>query len=246
MVDASLDPVIKVGCCGFPLARRRYFEAFKLVEVQQTFYQPPQAATVARWRAEAPPDFEFVVKAWQLITHPATSPTYRRLKIVLDAGKGDRYGFFRPTDEVLAAWEATLETARLLGARLVLLQSPASFRPTEENVTNLHRFVGSINRHGVTLVWEPRGAWPEDLIVTLCQEMDLVPCVDPFKQRPLAGSIRYFRLHGQTGYKYRYTASELAALLEMCREPGPKVTYCLFNNAHMLADAQEFLKLVAG
>ncbi len=41
---------IKVGGGGFPEARATYFPEFSLVEVQQTFYQPPQAKTVRLWR----------------------------------------------------------------------------------------------------------------------------------------------------------------------------------------------------
>ena len=72
---------IWVGCCGFPIAKSKYYAQFKLVEVQQTFYQPPRVKTLEKWRAEAPPDFEFTLKAWQLITHEPKSPTYRRLTL---------------------------------------------------------------------------------------------------------------------------------------------------------------------
>ena len=34
----------RVGCCGFPISLRRYAEEFSVVEVQQTFYQPPRFA----------------------------------------------------------------------------------------------------------------------------------------------------------------------------------------------------------
>ena len=73
-------PGIRIGCCGFPQALSGYAKAFSVVEVQQTFYQPPMLKTLERWRAQVAPDFEFTVKAWQLITHESTSPTYRRLR----------------------------------------------------------------------------------------------------------------------------------------------------------------------
>ena len=68
-----------LGMCGFTIGRASYFKQFNVVEVQQTFYDPPAAETLARWRAEAPADFQFAMKAWQVITHLGTSPTYRRL-----------------------------------------------------------------------------------------------------------------------------------------------------------------------
>ena len=48
--------LVKVGCCGFPVARQKYFNEFKLVEVQQTFYKLPQESTLRRWREEAVPE----------------------------------------------------------------------------------------------------------------------------------------------------------------------------------------------
>jgi uncharacterized protein YecE (DUF72 family) len=45
-----------------------------VVEVQQTFYDPPQDETLVRRRRQAPPGFEFTLKASQLVTHDASSP----------------------------------------------------------------------------------------------------------------------------------------------------------------------------
>lgn len=95
--------MVQVGCCGFPLAQARYFRAFRLLEVQQTFYQPPRLTTLQRWRATAPEGFEFTLKAWQLITHEPSSPTYRRLRTSIPESRHARYGSFRCTNEVLAA-----------------------------------------------------------------------------------------------------------------------------------------------
>jgi len=73
-----------------------YFGRFGLVEVQQTFYKMPKLETAARWRQQAPSDFEFTLKAWQLITHPSVSPTYRRAGIEIPSDLKDRYGFLDP------------------------------------------------------------------------------------------------------------------------------------------------------
>jgi uncharacterized protein YecE (DUF72 family) len=68
----------KVGCCGWGMAQEEYYRQFELLEVQTTFYQPPQEDTARRWREEAPRDFEFGVTAWQLIIHGRASLTHRR------------------------------------------------------------------------------------------------------------------------------------------------------------------------
>src|SRR4051794_12441603 len=64
---------VRVGLCGFTMAFADYVREFPVVEVQQTFYEPPGDATLVRWRRRAPLRFEFTLKAWQLITHEASS-----------------------------------------------------------------------------------------------------------------------------------------------------------------------------
>ncbi|MFQ5852408.1 MAG: DUF72 domain-containing protein [Candidatus Binatia bacterium] len=233
-------PVVHVGCCGFPVARGSYYKAFNAVEIQQTFYQPPTIPTAQRWREEAPQGFLFTLKAWQLITHEPTSPTYRRLKFKISPRKGKNYGSFKPTDEVLAAWEATRLFALSLRAEMVVFQSPASFTPETRNKRNIVRFFRSLERKGLTLIWEPRGGWKGQEIRGLCQELDLIHCVDPLKNRPLCGRLHYFRLHGPGGYRSRYEGRDLEKILEMCQGEG----YCFFNNSFMFEDAARFLHLL--
>lgn len=86
---------IRVGCSGFQKAQRVYFENYNLVEIQQTFYKPPKPETAQRWRAEAPEDFVFTIKAWQVITHEAYQPTYRRSRLSIGQQEMRRYGSFR-------------------------------------------------------------------------------------------------------------------------------------------------------
>jgi len=47
MADAR---AVKVGRCGFAGSQTGYFQSFELVEVQQTFYEPPRKTTAERWR----------------------------------------------------------------------------------------------------------------------------------------------------------------------------------------------------
>lgn len=232
---------VRTGCCGFPVGQARYARSFSLVEVQQTFYQIPPLATLMRWRERLPPPFEFTLKAWQLITHEASSPTYRRLRERLSPSQLRRCGAFQPTPEVLHAWERTAAAAHALGARLVLFQCPARFTPTPEHLRNLTRFFKGVERGGLQFVWEPRGPWEPALVRRLCRQLDLVHGVDPFAQPPLAGRLRYFRLHGWGGYRYRYTGGDLRQLAQHCR--GRLMTYVLFNNVSMWGDARRFQRL---
>jgi len=233
---------IKVGCCGFVVSQQKYFQLFKLIEIQNTFYQLPELRTAQRWRDSAPPGFEFTMKAWQLITHQPSSPTYRRLRIKIDPSRSGNYGRFQPTAEVLEAWDKTGLFARTLGASVMLFQCPASFGPTRDNLSNMRRFFGLIDRQGLRFAWEPRGFWPEGLIAELCEELDLVHCVDPFKNTPQSGDFQYFRLHGITGFGYRYSDHDLVRLKGWAER---RPTYLLFNNNSMRDDALRMMKLTA-
>jgi uncharacterized protein YecE (DUF72 family) len=234
--------VIKVGCCGFRLSQEEYVKRFSVVEVQQTFYQPPQVKTLERWRAAAPPDFEFTLKAWQLITHEARSPTYRRLKRELTEEEKAEAGSFRPTKIVREAWEVTLASAKALKATRVLFQCPSSFTPTSEHVRDLREFFTRIEQpRNFHCLWEPRGKWPETLIAELCRELDLTHVVDPFAARTLTPKRCYYRLHGRSGWRYQYEDDELSELISMLPTRG--VSYVFFNNVRMLDDATRFQRL---
>ena len=223
------------------MAQDRYNQTFPCVEINSSFYQLPKRATAERWRAAAPKGFEFSMKAWQPITHRATSPTYKRTRI--DPRDREHCGHFGFNPTIRWAWDETYEIAQALRVFLVLFQCPASFAPTPENKTNLRRFFERAKRGKFFMGWEPRGAWEPDVVDALCRELDLVHVVDPFKNPPpLAGKIQYFRLHGVTGARYRYTNDDLHRLRQMCREKS--ITYCLFNTIAMATDAQRFAKLL--
>ena len=233
---------VRIGCCGFRSSRETYYSLLDSVEVQHTFYQPPLVPTLRRWREEAPPRFEFAVKAWQLITHLSSSPTYRRLKRPLEEGQREGAGFFRPTEAVRGAWELTRECAKALKARAVLFQCPASFKPTDENVRNLRRFFGEVERGRLVFAWEPRGGWPRELIKELCDELNLWHVVDPFSERTVTAGRCYFRLHGRRGWRYKYEDAELEELSSML--PKRSASYVFFNNVEMRDDARRFREIV--
>jgi len=221
----------------------QYPRHFPVVEVQQTFYQPPEDATLRRWRANAPPNFEFTLKAWQLITHTSTSSTYRRLRRPLTTIERDGLGAFRSTPIVDEGWRRTVECARILSAMAIIFQSPASFRPTDEHIENLQTFFGRIERpSGIHLMWEPRGPWPEQQVARLCVELGLVHVVDPFIDDAQTHSPSYFRLHGVTGSRHTYTDDELQWL--MTRIPAAGDVYVMFNNLPRVGDAKRFIALM--
>lgn len=230
---------IKVGLCGYTIGASAYFETFGVVEVQQTFYDPPAPLTLERWRYQAPPDFEFTMKAWQVITHRGTSRTYRRLKSPFSDAERAEAGAFRVNKTTMRAWETTLRCARLLRATAILFQCPASFRPEPENVENMHAFFGRVEKpSGIRFLWEPRGDWPDDVVTRLCRELDLVHAVDPFVRPSLTPELTYWRLHGLKTHYASYSDAELQQLVSWLQPE----TYVMFNNIPRVGDAKRFLR----
>jgi uncharacterized protein YecE (DUF72 family) len=86
----------------------RYARVFRTVEVDSSFYRPPDPILVARWESRTPDGFRFALKVPQDVTHDE------------DEAKGDT---------VLARFLASLAPLRSAGKLgAVILQFPAWFR----------------------------------------------------------------------------------------------------------------------
>lgn len=181
----------------------------------------------------------FTVKAWQLVTHESSSPTYRRLRESLSEDERSQCGSFRWNETTRDAWGRTQEIADALDATAVLLQTPKSFGPTTEHLSNLRTFLSNAERRGRTIVFEPRGeAWTDDLIGELAEEAEIVHGVDPFLRTPATSGLRYYRLHGRPEYNYSYSYST-DDLVELERKmPDDEDVWILFNNRTMAEDAR--------
>ena len=232
--------VIRIGLCGFTMSAREYYETWPVVEVQQTFYEPPDDRTILRWRVQSPDGFEFTMKAWQLITHRSTSNTYRRMKSPLEHPA--EAGAFQLTPTVMRGWERTRRCAEILRATMILFQCPASFRATDENIANMRRFFAEIDRPA-RFLWEPRGpSWSDDVIADLCRELDLTHVVDPFLRSSLTTGLTYWRLHGIGSHYHQYKDEELRSLA--AKVPAEGDTYAMFNNIPRVRDAERFAKVL--
>lgn len=231
---------VRIGTCGFTEAQDTIFADFSVLEVQKTFYQPPKMETAERWRRKAPSDFLFAVKAWQLITHESSSPTYRRLTESLSDAELEKCGRFRWNDTTRAAWERVQAIADALDAPAILLQTPKSFAPSPENLSNLRTFLSNADRHGRTIVFEPRGDdWTGNLIADLAAELDFVHGVDPFLQPAATDGFQYYRLHGRPNYTYSYTYTneDFEELEDTLSVDDP--AWIFFNNRTMADDARQ-------
>lgn len=253
---------IIVGCCGFPVSHKKYFNAFNCIEINITFYQIPELEIAFKWKQEAESinkNFEFIIKAWQLITHPPSSFTYRRLREKISENKKKNYGFFQPTDEVFEAWNRTKEFANKLCCNKILFQTPSSFKPNEINMKNITTFFGSIqNKNKFTFepqplanIWEVRGNWNNKEIKEICEELNLIHCVDPLSpqlNKSVYGKFNYYRIHGsyegkRINYNHKLNIDELNKIYNACDK---EINYVMFNNSFMFDDASAFLSDIVG
>lgn len=250
---------IKIGTCGFSSYRppgdwkqkyksklQAYSDAFKVVEINKTFYDLPMVKTASRWRDEVLGDFEFTLKAWQAITHPTSSPSWRKRKESLTERQKERFGYLRPNQEVIDAWEQTKERALALKASVCVLQCPPNFSCTAENEKNMRRLLKDIDRGGIQIAWEPRGDWTQnpEKIKAICNDLGLIHIVDLMRREPLSEhSTAYIRLHGlnpkEFDYRYDYSDSELERLAGKLAKLNRRydTIYCMFNNDNMYANA---------
>lgn len=206
---------------------KKYFENFSLVELNSTFYRYPQDKTAEGWRRKAPESFEFTVKAHQDISHKA------KMKV---------------EETSLPAFERMKQTCKILNAKVLILQTPGSFRP--ERLEYAERLFRAVNREKLVLAWETRGpAWesPEvfEKLKLVLEELDVAHVTDPFRILPAhVSEIAYFRLHGlgERMYYYQYTDDELRRLKELVSPYERKASgvYVLFNNLSMFEDAARF------
>jgi uncharacterized protein YecE (DUF72 family) len=121
-----------------------YASKFDTVEINNTFYRMPKPELLTGWAGKVPPEFVFVLKASQRITHHAKLENTE-----------DNVGYF---------WN----TAQLLGGRLgpVLFQLPPYLRKDSEK---LKRFLGSLPKDMRAVMEFRHRSWfaPETLEETL-------------------------------------------------------------------------------
>lgn len=257
---------IRVGTCGYgyynpPEGWKEEYESklqvyskfFEVGEINKTFYKLPMTKTAGRWRREAFDDFEFTLKAWQAITHPTSSPTWRGKKDKLTEEQEENFGYLRPNEEVVDAWEQTRERAEALEANVCVIQTSAGFDCSGKNEENMRELLDEIDRGDLEIGWEPRGDWKEnpDKVKEICDDLDLIHIVDLMRREPVSEHpIAYVRLHGlnprEYDYDYDYSdeeLEELAGKLEDLAE-SHDVVYCMFNNYEMYDNAQRLVEIL--
>jgi uncharacterized protein YecE (DUF72 family) len=241
---------IKVGCCGwgyfsgkqfigenwkdkFKSVLQAYSSLFSCVEINSTFYRIPKLETAEKWLKEVREinkDFVFTVKCNQTVTHQ------------------DQF----KTKKSISVFNLMKEVCKKLDASVLLLQCPAGFKATKENIRSFQNFLKNIDRGDLVLTWEPRGkSWTPEIVKEICEKFNLVHCVDPFRNEPLwfgKREIAYFRLHGfgkPSMYNYNFSVEELKQLKEKINALKKiKDFWVFFNNVEMYQNALQFIKIL--
>ncbi|MEM2905987.1 MAG: DUF72 domain-containing protein [Candidatus Bathyarchaeia archaeon] len=249
--------ILKIGCCGFAVkgGMRAYFKEFNLVELQSTFYKLPRRETAQRWRSEAPKSFQFTLKASQMVTHPPSSPTWRKAGLQVSPQDADKYGLLKPTEENLRVWDETAAIAETLRAPVVVVQCPPSFTYSTRRMEEMAEFFFRAERGHFDVAWEPRhSSWTTERVRAACKQLNLIHVVDPLREAEVSsGAVRYYRLHGlgKRLYSYRYTDTDLRRLYEEVVKPLQNLpddacrVYLLWNNISMVEDALRFKRLLS-
>ena len=241
-MGAEKSGKIKIGNCGwsyynpppgweekFRTKLQAYSKVFDLVEINSTFYNIPKVSTATRWREEADetnPKFEFTIKVSQIITHR------------------DKFS----TNTSLWAFDKMKEIAKALRAKILLFQSPDSFRPSADNLEKAGRFFSRIKKQGYILVWEVRwnDTWTREIVEKVFSGIGLNQCVDPLRQECYhAKDLAYYRLHGfgSPMYNYDFSEEELNKMAEKAKQ-SKKPVYFLFNNSNCYGNALKLKELL--
>lgn len=243
--------MIKVGTCGWGYLRPKdffgsdwnsrfksvlqaYSKLFDSCELNSSFYRIPKLTTVEKWRKEVDEinkNFTFTVKCNQLITH------------IIKFTKGS-----------VKVFNTMKDVCKKLNSNVLLFQSPASFKATDENIRRMENFFENIDREDLILTWECRGDWLKNprLIKNICKKFNLTHCVDLFRNEPLwfgKRKIAYFRLHGFgliSMYNYNFSENELKQLKEKIDKLNKKlkIIYVFFNNSECYKNGLQFIKIL--
>jgi uncharacterized protein YecE (DUF72 family) len=223
---------------------RAYSAHFPIVEVDTSFYAIQPARNVARWAAETPVNFGFIVKAYQGLTgHLRGRPTYSGFK--------EMFAAFRQSLAPL------IDSGKLIA---VLFQYPPWFDLSREHLDILrytkaamenipaalefrHQSWFAPHMREKTLSFMEREGW----IHSICDEPQAGPYSVPTVLESTHSEAALVRFHGRNArgwnnsggsdwrsvrYLYKYSMAELAEWKEnlLKLEKSAKDIYVLFNN----------------
>lgn len=242
------EPEIRVGTSGWnyrhwrgvfypeDLSQKQWFShyatRFDTVEVNNTFYQLPEASTFEAWHEQAPARFVYTLKGNRYITH------LKRLKV---------------SQETVNRF---LDRARVLKEHLgpILWQLPPRWH---KNLQRLDRFLGLLPEDLIHVFEFRDEEWFADDVLELLDREGASFCTHDMVglsvPRAATGRVAYVRFHGASDQKYRGTYGdeqlrEWAEWLADRHGEGMGV-YAYFNNdveGHAPHDAARLREMLGG
>lgn len=216
-----------------------YSQFFNTVEINSSFYRPPNPGYVYNWARKVPDNFLFTVKLWQKFTHP---------KMYKEA-TGDEAVISQADVDLFNRGIEPLNKYGKLG--VLLAQFPPSFTNDDFGRQILNAVMKTF-RHYRLAVELRHISWSNDSDVAKLLSENKVTWVQidepKFKssvaeELPLTSDVAYFRFHGrnremwwkgdsETRYKYLYSQQEIEELASKVSVAAEKCkfTFALFNN----------------
>jgi uncharacterized protein YecE (DUF72 family) len=216
-----------------------YSQFFNTVEVNSSFYRPPDPGIVAGWAKRVPPGFLFAVKLWQKFTHP---------KMFKEA-TGEAAAISREDVDIFCRSLEPLARTGKLGA--LLAQFPPSFKNDDYGRQIIGALARTFGQYPLAVELRQR-SWSDDPRTAQLLRENNIAWVNIDEPKfsssvaaavPLTADFAYFRFHGrnyndwwtgdnETRYRYLYSAEEIAGLAERIKKAAEKTKtlFAFFNN----------------
>lgn len=216
-----------------------YSQFFNTVEVNSSFYRPPNPGFAENWVKRTPQDFKFAVKLWQKFTHPK----------MYEAATGEVASISQSDVDVFKESIEPLAASGKLSA--LLAQFPPSFKNDRYGQQILTAVIRTFGQYRLAVELRHR-SWSDD--VNFAQRLrdsnvSWVHIDEPkfpssvASEPPHTSDMAYFRFHGrnkemwwqgdsETRYKYLYSIDEINELADKVKAASRQTnyTFALFNN----------------
>ena len=197
---------------------KAYASAYDFVEVNSTYYQLPNLATVASWRRRVPPGFEFSVRCQRDVAelHQLES-TPKTVRII----------------------DSMEKICRRLRASVLTVLVPKALVGDKDLALKLNKFLSTISLGRTRMAMEFRGGEPTDDVLKILRDHDAVRSVDISTQDPKAeSSILYSRLFGRGKENvYEFDDNELKDIAAKASGPKFEKSILAFHGVRMYRDA---------
>jgi uncharacterized protein YecE (DUF72 family) len=216
-----------------------YSHFFNTVEINSTFYRPPNPGYVYNWVKRVPDDFLFSVKLWQKFTHPKMYEEVTGKEAVISKADVDLFN-----NSI-----SPLVNSGKMG--VLLVQFPPSFKKGSLGWKILEAIIKTFGQYKLAIELRHK-SWSDDEQTAQFLSDNNVTWVQIDEPKfyssiatelPLTSDVAYFRFHGRnaemwwkgdsaTRYKYLYSHEEINELAERVKTTAKdtRLMFAFFNN----------------